>query len=172
MSSLARRRWSRSLVALLPMAAASATPTAMPPVPAAPASASAAAPAAAGQRHDGDFARAGLQVAQWVDAGRLAELWDNASPSARKAVDRQDFIGRVQQARAQAGDLLSRGPAAVSYARFGPGAQVPAGLYANVGFTSRFTRTLQPVRERVSFRLDEDGVWRLSGYALRLSPGN
>ena len=47
------------------------------------------------------------------------------------------------------------------------GAQVPEGLYINVSLPTRFSNSAQPVRELVSFRLDEDQVWRVSGYSIR-----
>ena len=47
--------------------------------------------------------------------------------------------------------------------------QVPEGLYINVSFPTRFAKAPQPVRELVSFRLDEDKTWRLAGYSLRAS---
>jgi hypothetical protein len=49
------------------------------------------------------------------------------------------------------------------------GAAVPEGLYINVSFPTRFANSAQPVRELVSFRFDEDQVWRLAGYSLRAS---
>ena len=32
---------------------------------------------------------------------------------------------------------------------------------------TRFANSAEPVRELISFRLDEDRVWRVSGYSLR-----
>ena len=43
---------------------------------------------------------------------------------------------------------------------------LPAGVYINVEYETRFA-TGPAVTELVSFRLDEDKTWRLSGYALR-----
>jgi hypothetical protein len=44
---------------------------------------------------------------------------------------------------------------------------VPEGLYINVSFPTRFANSAQPVRELVSFRFDEDRIWRLAGYSVR-----
>lgn len=60
-----------------------------------------------------------------------------------------------------------RGQGSVTRVKYGPGAQVPEGLYVNVSFPTRFAKAQQPVRELVSFRLDEDKTWRLAGYSLR-----
>ena len=46
------------------------------------------------------------------------------------------------------------------------GATVPEGLYINVSFPTRFANSAQPVRELVSFRFDEDRIWRLAGYSV------
>ena len=53
--------------------------------------------------------------------------------------------------------------------QYSAGAAVPEGLYINVSFPTRFANSAQPVRELVSFRFDEDQVWRLAGYSLRAS---
>jgi hypothetical protein len=148
--------------------------------PSTPAPARVAVPAAGGaatagqqaalQRQDAEMTRAALKAAQMIDGGQVAALWDGASPVVRKAVTREAFLAAVQQARAQVGALVGRGQASVSRTRFGPGAQVPEGLYVNVSFATRFANAPRPVRELVSFRLDEDKVWRLSGYNLRVPP--
>ncbi|MGH8087118.1 MAG: DUF4019 domain-containing protein, partial [Stenotrophomonas sp.] len=65
------------------------------------------------------------------------------------------------------GALTSRGQPVVTRVKYGPGATVPEGLYINVSFPTRFANSAQPVRELVSFRLDEDRVWRLAGYSVR-----
>src|SRR3546814_14692441 len=66
--------------------------------------------------------------------------------------------------------MSSRGNPAVSRSQFPAGAQVPEGFYLNVAVPTTFAESEQPVRELVSFRLDEDKVWRVSGYSLR-GPG-
>src|SRR3546814_10980716 len=67
--------------------------------------------------------------------------------------------------------MSSRGNPAVSRSQFPAGAQVPEGFYLNVAVPTTFAESEQPVRELVSFRLDEDKVWRVSGYSLR-GPGD
>jgi hypothetical protein len=39
-------------------------------------------------------------------------------------------------------------------------------VYANIAFASRFPNAKQVIRELVSFHLDDDHVWRVSGYTL------
>ena len=41
--------------------------------------------------------------------------------------------------------------------------KLPEGLYVNVNFATKFSNEAKPVRELVSFHLDSDMKWRLSG---------
>ncbi|MFT4248769.1 MAG: DUF4019 domain-containing protein [Pseudomonas sp.] len=122
-------------------------------------------------RQNAEMSQAALKVAQMVDAQQLGQLWDGASVVAKKAVNRDAFVRQVASERARLGALAGRGAGSVTRVKYGPGARVPEGLYLNVSFPTRFADVPQPVRELVSFRLDEDKVWRLSGYSLRM-PGN
>lgn len=111
---------------------------------------------------------AALAVVHNVDQGRIGALWDGASTVAKQAVTREMFMKQIASDRAQLGQLVSRGPGSVSRIQHGPGAAVPTGLYLNVSFPCKFAHLAQPVRELVSLRLDEDHVWRLSGYSVRM----
>ena len=165
---------------LIPFAAMAQAPAPAAPQPAAaPAAAPATQPAApqltpAQQaqvaRQDAEMTAAALRAAQLVDAGRSGEVWDGASAVARAAVQRQAFITQVQADRTRLGALVGRGQPSVTRVRYGAGAAVPEGLYISVSFPTRFATSAQPVRELVSFRLDDDQVWRLAGYSLR-APG-
>lgn len=119
-------------------------------------------------QQNAEIAQAALRVAQMVDANRLGALWDGASAVTRKAIARETFIEQVGRERAQLGAPVGRGAASVTRVEYGPGARVPQGLYVNVSFPGRFANAAQPVRELISFRLDEDRNWRLSGYSLRM----
>ena len=123
---------------------------------------------AAVSEHDAILLTAARQAAQMVDQGQSPRLWDGASIVAKKAVGRDQFIQHVSQVRAQLGTVVSRGKGSISRVEYGQGAQVPAGLYVNVSFPTRFARADQIIRELVSFRLDEDKVWRLAGYHIQL----
>lgn len=46
------------------------------------------------------------------------------------------------------------------------GAQVPPGTCINIEFSTTFAAG-QNLHELISFRLDEDKVWRFTGYFLR-----
>ncbi len=117
-------------------------------------------------KQDAEMSRAALQAAQLVDANRTGELWDGASSVARNAVTREAFASQIAATRGKVGALVSRGKPSVSRMRYGAGAPVPEGTYVNVAFPTRFANSPQPVRELVSFRLEDDKVLRLAGYAL------
>ena len=121
-------------------------------------------------QQDAEMIQHAQRIAQLVDAGRLAEIWDGSSVVAKRAGTREAFVTHVGQDRARLGKLVSRGTGTVTRVQYPAGASVPEGLYLNVSFPTRFANNAQPVRELVSFRLDEDKVWRASGYSVR-APG-
>lgn len=114
-----------------------------------------------------DMSKAALQVMQMVDANQIGEIWDNASATMKRMVTRDDFVKQITIDRNNLGKVSSRGNPAVSRSQFPAGAQVPEGFYLNVAVPSTFAKSQTPVRELVSFRLDEDKTWRVSGYSLR-----
>ncbi len=118
-------------------------------------------------RQDADMTQAALQVLQLVDGNRIGEVWDGASAAMKQMVGRDEFIKQVTIDRNRLGAVASRGTPEVSRSLFRAGQQVPEGLYINVRSATRFAGSAEPVRELVSFRLDEDRVWRVSGYSLR-----
>lgn len=118
-------------------------------------------------KQDADMTQAAGQVVKMVDANRIAEVWDGASPTMKRLVTKDEFIKQVTIDRNKLGAAGARGQAVVSRSQFAAGGQVPAGLYINVNFPTKFAKAAQPVRELVSFRLDEDKTWRVSGYSLR-----
>jgi hypothetical protein len=135
------------------------------PAPArAPAQAAQAAPAAQGISPN-DLLQAGFGVAQGMDRGQAGALWDDASPVAKQAVKREDFIAQIQKARQPLGAPGARNWIAVRRA-LGDGKAIPAGVYASVEFVTTFAQN-RTMRELVSFRLEQDGVWRLSGYTVQ-----
>jgi len=117
-------------------------------------------------KQNAEMIQAAQKVLQMVDAGQLPQLWDGASTVAKRAVTREVFASQITAQRKRLGAIAGRGPAVVTRVRYNAGASVPAGLYVNVSFPTRFANAPQPVRELVSFRLDEDRIWRLAGYSL------
>lgn len=122
-------------------------------------------------KQNNDMSKAALQVMQMVDANQIGEIWDNASATMKRLVTRDEFVKQITIDRNRLGAVSSRGNPAVSRSQFPAGAQVPEGFYLNVAVPTTFAKSQEPVRELVSFRLDEDKVWRVSGYSLR-GPSN
>jgi len=122
-------------------------------------------------KQNADMSRAALQVMQMVDANRIGEVWDNASATMKRLVTRDDFVKQITIDRNRLGTAGTRGKPAVSRSKFPAGASVPEGMYLNVAVPTTFSKSNTPVRELVSFRLDEDRTWRVSGYSLRSPNG-
>ena len=108
---------------------------------------------------------AALQVATMVDAGRVGELWDGASPVAKRAVTREAFVAGISAARKRYGSLANRQWLAVRRQVHDGRQGVPAGHYVSVELLAQASDG-KPVRELVSLRMDEDGTARLSGYVV------
>lgn len=164
------------LLAGLAQAQTPPPPATPAPAPARPAPAAPTAPAAPVlsaeqqaqvRKQDAEMTAAALQIAQLVDANRAAEAWRGASAVARRSVTEQAFVSQLGADRQRLGALTGRGQPVVTRVKYAAGATVPEGLYINVSFPTRFANSAQPVRELVSFRLDEDRVWRLAGYSVR-----
>lgn len=118
-------------------------------------------------QQDAEISKAAASVIQLVDAGKVSEVWDGASSVAKGAVTRDDFVRQISADRKQLGAPGERQQMAVTRAAYAAGGQVPAGNYLNVVYATKFANAAEPVRELVSFRLDEDNTWRVSGYSVR-----
>lgn len=156
--------------ATAPAAAPAATPAAS--AAARPAPMLSAAQQAQVAKQDAEMTAAAQRVAQMVDGNQAANVWDGASAVARRAVTRDQFASNINADRTRLGALVSRGKPSITRVQYPAGAAVPEGIYLNVSFPTRFANNAQPVRELVSFRLDEDKVWRASGYSLRAAATN
>lgn len=112
------------------------------------------------------------QVAELVDQKKAGDVWDHASDIAKAIVTRDVFIGQVSAARASMGALTSRKLDTVTGSVYngqgtsGGGPIVPAGTYINVVFVTQFASSPKTVHELVSFHLDPDRHWRVTGYTL------
>lgn len=116
---------------------------------------------------EAEIVAAARQVLALIDAGNVGEVWDGASGAIRRIVPREEFVRQVTRDRARLGQPLARGEPTLRREHFPGGGPVPQGDYLNIAFATRFGGAPQPVRELVSFRFDEDQVWRVSGYSLR-----
>lgn len=106
-----------------------------------------------------------LQALALVDRGELAQLWDDASAAMKRELKREAFVAGVQTARKGLGSAVGREWLQVSRQQ-GDGKGVPAGEYASAEFLVRYAQGAPRV-EMVTFRRDQDGVWRFMGYVVR-----
>ena len=118
-------------------------------------------------RQNAQMGKAAAQVIQLVDQNRTAEVWEGASVVAKSVVSKDNFVRQVSSDRQKLGAPSERKQVGVTRAAYAAGGQVPAGNYINVVYATRFASTPKPVRELVSFHLDNDKTWRVSGYSLR-----
>lgn len=118
------------------------------------------------QRQNQQMERAALQVAQMVDQNQVAQLWDGASSITKQIVSRDAFVRGVDTDRKTVGLPVARSLALLTYSQ-SDGRTLPPGLFVNVAFATHFANEKQPVRELISFYLDNDHVWRVTGYSLR-----
>ena len=125
-------------------------------------------PAAAQDVEASDMVRGGMQAIQMIDQGKAGELWDGATPATRKRITRTDFASKVARSRAPLGGPQQRTWVAVHRQVVTDPDADAAGQYVSVEYETRFGNTPErTLRERVSFRLDADRIWRFSGYVVR-----
>ncbi len=107
---------------------------------------------------------ASLRMALALDAGYGEQVWRAASCAVKDLLSCSDFAQAVAARRRVAGRVRRRDWHLVSrQANAGPGRDgLPPGVYACSEFTVTFDDG-RTGREVVSFRLDEDGVWRFVG---------
>jgi len=108
---------------------------------------------------------AGMRVVMAIDAGQTANLWDESSTITKKSVTREAFTAGIANSRQPFGRIGNRNWFSVRR-QSADGNGLPPGLYASTEFLAEVAGK-PPIRELVSFRLDEDGVWRFSGYAVQ-----
>jgi len=101
-----------------------------------------------------------------IDRGELAPLWDGASAATKGRVRRDDFVAGVQASRKALGAASAREWTSVRRQLNTGTAGLPAGEYVTVELVSQFAQK-QVKAEMVTFRHDEDGLWRFAGYAVR-----
>ena len=126
-------------------------------------------PAAAAEEVEAsDMVRGGMMAIQMIDQGRAGELWDGATPATRKRVTRADFTSQVSRSRAPIGAPQMRTWVVVNRQVVADADADTAGQYISVEYETRFSnKSGGTVRELVSFHLDQDRVWRFSGYVLK-----
>jgi hypothetical protein len=110
------------------------------------------------------------QIVRQVDNGQYTQVWDGMSEVGKQAVARDQFARTVEQQRKPLGPVTSRRLAALYLSTSDGSKTLPAGTYLNVRYLTRFAAGAQPKNELVSFHLDGDHKWRLSGYICQDPP--
>lgn len=99
-----------------------------------------------------------------VDAGQYGESWEQAAALFKNAVSREQWEQAAKGVRGPLGELVSRKISSRKYTEELPGA--PDGKYVVLQFDAVYENKASAV-ETVTPMLDEDGVWRVSGYFIK-----
>ncbi|GAU03319.1 DUF4019 domain-containing protein [Burkholderia stabilis] len=109
-------------------------------------------------------------VFKQLDAGQYGAVWSDAAAFVKARIKQDQFAADMQRARQSVGAVSHRGWAQVTRIRYTNASATPDGLYANVDYATTLTSGAT-VFEKLSFRLDDDGRWHLTGYVPRQSQG-
>lgn len=118
------------------------------------------------QAQKSQMPQAALEIAQMIDHKQAREAWDCASSVAKQVVKRGDFAKQNDADRAMLGAVGARKVATITRTQ-SEGGKLPAGIYVNVSYNTKFAKASQPVRELISFHFDRDRKWRVAGYPVR-----
>ncbi|HEF5870070.1 TPA: DUF4019 domain-containing protein [Burkholderia cenocepacia] len=105
-------------------------------------------------------------VFKQLDAGQYGAVWTDAAAFVKARIKQDQFAADMQHARQSVGAVSHRGWAQVTRIRYTNASTIPDGLYANVDFATTL-KNGSTVFEKMSFRLEDDGSWRLTGYVPR-----
>lgn len=110
-----------------------------------------------------------MEVSVKAYSGNIAEIYDNASQIMKSRETRQQFISRTQikisnSSNHETLDWVSLQRLLINTQDAGS-AMMPAGEYITIQLV-RLSKDGQIVRETISFVLDDDKQWRLSGYVI------
>ncbi|WP_321903363.1 DUF4019 domain-containing protein [Burkholderia cenocepacia] len=105
-------------------------------------------------------------VFKQLDAGQYGAVWTDAAPFVKARFKQDQFAAQMQQARQSVGTVSHRGWAQVTRIRYERTAGMPDGLYANVDYATTLASGAT-MFEKLSFRLETDGRWHLTGYVPR-----
>ena len=119
------------------------------------------------QKQNAAMVKYAESIVAMIDNGQVGQVWDGASDVAKKSVSRDQFIKATEADRTRLGNVTSRKVEGVTRAVSNGKEKLPAGVYVNVNFATQFSKEAKPIRELVSFHLDGDKKWRLSGYTVR-----
>lgn len=111
---------------------------------------------------------AGERVVELVDQGLASDLWQYVSASVKSTgtASEEEFIRGIYSVRRPLGMVIGRNWVNISQINFSGSETTPAGRYVTVSFLTDFA-SKPGLQEHVTFLLDEDGIWRITGYSLK-----
>lgn len=109
--------------------------------------------------------RAAQQVVFMIDQGLASELWPHVSEVIQQEFTKTEFEQKIYASRRPLGILVGRRWSMIMQADWPDDERRPAGLYVSIVYISDFTGK-SGMTEEVVFRQDQDGIWRIAGYAL------
>lgn len=115
--------------------------------------------------------RAAHGLVSAIDHDLTVILWNKASEVTKLSIGCGDFVAAVEKIRGSLGELIGREWRSIHGLRVMKEGSVPPGRYASIEFISRFQGG-GSVREAISLRHDEDGVWRFMGYSANKDETN
>lgn len=102
-----------------------------------------------------------------VDQGQYAKSWEEAAALLREEIPQGAWAKSVGGVRETVGKLKSRKLKSVKMATDMPG--MPDGEYVVIEYETVFAT--RPAFETITPMLDEDGIWRVSGYNVKYDHG-
>jgi hypothetical protein len=104
-------------------------------------------------------------ILRQIDARDASSVWESASPLMREGAKKNEFVARVESDRAGLGPVASRlwqTVARVSYVDGNVG-RIPPGDYININYLA-LDGNGQLLQELISFHLEDEKQWRMTGY--------
>ncbi|WP_436967580.1 DUF4019 domain-containing protein [Burkholderia multivorans] len=105
-------------------------------------------------------------VFKQLDAGQYGAVWTDAAPFVKARIAQDAFATDMQKARQTVGAVRHRGWAQITRIRYSHTPGLPDGLYANVDYATTLANGTT-MFEKLSFRLEHDGRWHVTGYVPR-----
>ncbi|MBW2432111.1 MAG: DUF4019 domain-containing protein [Deltaproteobacteria bacterium] len=99
-----------------------------------------------------------------IDNGNYGDSWEAAAAYFKGAITREYWEQTLTAVRKPLGAVVSRELKSKTYAQSLPGA--PDGEYVVIQFSTSFDNKKSAV-ETVTPMLDNDGIWRVSGYFIK-----
>ncbi|MGD8944164.1 MAG: DUF4019 domain-containing protein [Desulfobacterales bacterium] len=99
-----------------------------------------------------------------IDNGKYGDSWETAAAYFKGAITKEYWQQTLTTVRKPLGTLVSRELMSKTYTQSLPGA--PDGEYVVIHFNTSFENKKSAV-ETVTPMLDNDGIWRVSGYYIK-----